>query len=342
MSAAITLFLLAILAIAFFSESYPVISLFLTVLLFAVIALILILPFYEKPANRKKAFWSWLVIFIALLGFIQKDDLLFLFQDFQETRNTSFKDCSECPEMVIIHKGKFIMGCSENDNQNPEHIVEIGYDFAAGKYEITNAEWNACVLDSGCSYIPDKWGDFLGRWIFGYSQFPVQGTNWFAAHEYIQWLSHKTGHTYRLLSESEWEYAATGGTETPCRWKFYHHDEIDPDSRINRVGRFHGNRFGLYDTAANVGEWVEDEWHENYNDSPADGSAWINIHQKTENPIYFSGVYRGSRLDYKGLSRSKLFFDAKLIGGNSTEGRMGKPGIMGYEGVGFRVAMTPR
>ena len=107
--------------------------------------------------------------------------------------------------------------------------------------------------------------------------------SWQDAVEYTKWLSGQTGKRYRLPSEAEWEYAARAGTETPYWWG----NEMRPgiancngcgspwdNKQTAPVGTFNPNPFGLYETAGNVWEWVEDCWHGNYNGAPADGSAW--------------------------------------------------------------------
>jgi len=119
---------------------------------------------------------------------------------------------------------------------------------------------------------------------------PVINVAWYDAVEYTKWLSAQTGKHYRLPSEAEWEYAARGGKETAYWWgqnwikgmancsKTYLYTNDDCGSQWEEktapAGSFKPNPFGLYDTAGNVWEWVEDCWHENYSGAPVDGSAW--------------------------------------------------------------------
>jgi len=154
--------------------------------------------------------------------------------------------------------------------------VRIDYRFAVGVYEVTFAEWYACVDAGGCgNYIPDDRG-------WGRGNRPVIYVNWEDAQSYVSWLSDRTGKTYRLLSESEWEYVARAGTETAYSWG----DSIGVnrakcDGCGNRyrymtapVGSFEANAWGVYDMHGNVWEWVQDCWNDNYAEAPADGSAW--------------------------------------------------------------------
>src|SRR5262245_704849 len=122
---------------------------------------------------------------------------------------------------------------------------------------------------------------------------PVINVSWHDAKEYAGWLSQKTGKTYRLLSAAEWEYAARAGSTTAFWWG---QDVGKGNANCNgcgsvwdhiktaRVGSFRPNDFGLYDTAGNVGEWVEDCSHDTSGaladrgrdrGAPTDGSPWF-------------------------------------------------------------------
>ena len=185
------------------------------------------------------------------------------------------------PEMVVIPAGSFEMGCVSGvrcrDNEFPVHSVTIPAPFAVGKYEVTFSEWDACVESGGCGHVPNDEG-------WGRDNRPVVGVSWEDAQEYVAWLSGETGFEYRLLSESEWEYAARAGTGTAYSWG----NEIGRN-RANcggcsspwelggtaPVGSFAANAFGLHDMHGNVWEWVEDCWNESYVGAPSDGSAWL-------------------------------------------------------------------
>ncbi len=209
----------------------------------------------------------------------------------QESRlgvGETFQDCTECPEMVVIAPGSYIMGSPQSEeahhsSQAPQHRVEISYQFAVGKYEVTFREWDACVSAGGCSHYPTDLGHGRGNR-------PVVDVNWEDAKEYVDWLSRRTGQRYRLLSESEWEYVARAGTTGPFHFGSTistHQANYDGHftygggsigthaTEAVPVGSFPSNGFGLHDVHGNVFEWVEDCWHDNYDGAPADGSAWV-------------------------------------------------------------------
>jgi formylglycine-generating enzyme required for sulfatase activity len=129
----------------------------------------------------------------------------------------SFKECAQCPEMVVVPAGSFTMGSPDGEEgrieeEGPQHRVTFGRSFGVGKFAVTFEEWDACVADSGCNgYMPSDEG--WGRW-----RRPVINVSWDDAKAYVRWLSRKTGKSYRLLSEAEREYVTRAGTTTPFWW----------------------------------------------------------------------------------------------------------------------------
>ncbi len=194
----------------------------------------------------------------------------------------TFKECANCPQMVVVQAGAFSMGSptsepGRSDDEAPQHTVAIARRFAVGRFEVTFDEWDACAADGGCNgYKPSDEG-------WGRGRRPVINVSWDDANAYVAWLSKKTGKAYRLLSESEYEYATRAGTQTAYPWgnavgtnnANCHACGSRWDARQTApVGSFAANRFGLYDMAGNVREWTEDCYHDDYSGAPADGSAW--------------------------------------------------------------------
>ena len=189
---------------------------------------------------------------------------------------SAIRDCPQCPEIVLIQPGAFEMGSTEMfDFEAPVHQVSIRKPFYIGRREVTFEEWDACLAEGGCKQKPDDRG--LGR-----SRRPVTDLDWDDAKGYVAWLSQKTGKTYRLPSESEWEYVARAGTTTTYPWgRTVDKDKAnclgctsDPVKKAIDTGSFPPNAFGVYDMAGNAAEWVEDCWSDNYKGAPTDGSAW--------------------------------------------------------------------
>ena len=239
-----------------------------------------------------------------------------------------FRDCPDCPELVVVPAGSYEMGSpsgeeSRYDDEGPVHRVRISEPFAVGVYEVTFREWDACRRAGGCSHAPGDAG-------WGRGERPVIDVSWEDARAYVRWLSRETGLEYRLLSESEWEYVARAGTTSRYWWG----DGVGrnrancagcgsrwDDDRTAPVGSFASNAFGLHDVHGNVWEWVEDCWHGSYQGAPSDGSAW------TSGGDCGRPVLRGgSWLSNPGLLRSaiRIRYSAGSRSGN----------------IGFRVART--
>lgn len=188
----------------------------------------------------------------------------------------STTDCDNCPEMVVVQPGSFTMGDAAGDrSEKPAHRVTIRKPFAIGKYEVTLAQWNACVQANVCRAITDTSG--LS------DKSPARDISWVDAQRYVGWLSKLSGQTYRLPTEAEWEYAARAGTGSRYWWG----EKMQPDKANCKgcggewnndtpanVDAFPANPFGIYGMNGGVWEWVEDCWHKSYAGAPSDGSAW--------------------------------------------------------------------
>ncbi|MEZ5997806.1 MAG: SUMF1/EgtB/PvdO family nonheme iron enzyme [Hyphomonas sp.] len=184
---------------------------------------------------------------------------------------TVFADCDVCPSMVVVPAGTFSMGSAESEvgrtgNESPLHPVTLR-TFAIGETEITFDQWDACVNDGGCGGYspPDR--------DFGRGAQPVIGVSWYDAGAYATWLSRKTGRSYRLPTEAEWEYAARAGTTTPYWWGENFDPAIAPVNAPVPPDTLAANPFGLKAMLGNAREWVEDCYINNYTTAPSGGSA---------------------------------------------------------------------
>lgn len=187
-----------------------------------------------------------------------------------------FRDCPDCPEMVMLPAGVFVMGDSgRNKQEHPPHRVILSRPFAIGRTELTFDAWDACHAAGGCPEAPHDHG-------WGRGDRPVINITVADIEDYIAWISSRTGHAYRLPSEAEWEYAARAGTATQYWWGNGVGDNLtncrgcgSPWSGKGSapVASFTANPFGLHDTSGNVWEWVADCWNPDHKGAPSDGSA---------------------------------------------------------------------
>jgi len=226
------------------------------------------------------------------------------------------------PIMVTIPAGSFQMGDPSETNSQPIHQVSIP-EFSMGKYEVTVKEFRQFIEATGyemptqCIHQLNGWfnyGSTDGSWqnnTLTSSDFqPVNCAGWNAANAYTQWLAKETGKPYRLPSESEWEYAAKGGTNT----KFYFGEDVEQtsvcdyentadltgenilqrDTNTSYVNFFNGksnctdhsayssivgmykpNPFDLHDIVSNVVEFIADCYQDTYKNAPTNGEALI-------------------------------------------------------------------
>lgn len=254
-----------------------------------------------------------------------------------------FNDCKECPQMVAIPSGTFTMGSPETEvgrdyDEGPQRSVSIPA-FAAGRYEVTVAEWNACVAAGSCPSLPGYLSEDGVQ--------PAASITWMDASAYTRWLSQRTGHHYRLLTESEWEFAARANSATTYSWG------SDPESgcsyangadstvlmedrdwtsalpcsdgvggRTAKVGSYQPNGFGLYDMHGNVAEMVQDCYARDYSErQPSDGRAFLPL--VCPSHVARGGGYSASQRGLRSADRWQIFNDS------------GGGGV-----IGFRVARS--
>ncbi|MGE0596248.1 MAG: SUMF1/EgtB/PvdO family nonheme iron enzyme [Hyphomonadaceae bacterium] len=192
----------------------------------------------------------------------------------QTRAGETFRDCALCPEMVVLPGGLFVMGSANNEagrgrDEGPQREVSVA-PFAVGRYEVTFAQWDACLAGGGCNgFSPQDRG-------WGRGDQPVVGVSWQDAQAYLDWLNEQAGGLrYRLLTEAEWEYAARAGAMSPYAFG----DRLTAEQatfrtrRPNAVGAHQANAFQVFDLHGNVSEWVEDCYAPNYQLAPIDGAA---------------------------------------------------------------------
>jgi formylglycine-generating enzyme required for sulfatase activity len=242
----------------------------------------------------------------------------------KEAPGRVFRDCADCPEMVVVPAGSFQMGSYDGDkDEQPVHEVTIRRAFAVGKFEVTQAEWQA-VMGTNPSKFPG-------------SRNPVEQVSWNDAQEFILRLNAKvrsvatvsTGGDgpYRLLTEAEWEYVARAGTTT--NWSCGATEgclssvavyNANSGGRTAPVGSKMANAFGLYDMHGNVWEWVQDCYADSYAGAPSDGSPAASLNSCDR-------VSRGGSWNF-----NPRFLRSAVHGRSSTGER--------YDNLGFRLART--
>ena len=266
----------------------------------------------------------------------------------------TFKECRNCPEMIVIPAGSFVMGspateANRRDNEAQQKVT-FARPFAVGRTEITWDQWEACVRDRACDGMaieqalrtkedgtPDT--EFVD---WGRGTRPVVGVNWFDAQTYVGWLNRKTGadDAYRLLSDAEWEYVARAGTTTAYPWG----EKIDHNygnfgiegpglggkadgrdtwlAQTAPVASFPANAFGVYDMHGNIFEWVEDCYEADRAHAPTDGSA--NKQGTCANRMFRSGSFISNPYMHRSAKRQAPYPSTRR----------------GRNYLGFRVAKT--
>lgn len=185
-------------------------------------------------------------------------------------------------ESDVIHPktNTYQMGSNTgDDDEKPIHQITFDYDFEIAKHPVTFEEYDLYCEDTKTKK-PDDRG-------WGRGKRPVINVSWNDAQAYCTWLSEKTNKVYRLPTEAEWEYACRAGTTT--KWSFrddenelgrYAWYNKNSDSKTHPVGKKLPNPWGLYDMHGNVWEWCQDDWVDNYNDTPRDGTAYKGSERK--------------------------------------------------------------
>ena len=289
---------------------------------------------WHQPVNAANAAFD-----LANDGVIDEQDLLILLKRRRSVAEEIVINLPNLPQgalpltLVKIPAGSFMMGryageVDSRSDEDPQHQVNIGYEFYIGKYELTKAQWQALMGTTpwqGQSYVLDdpnspaiyvSWNDIRN----------VNGL--------LDKLNALGQGTFRLPSEAEWEYCCRAGTSTRFYWgddpsyaqigdyAWYTGNAWDVNEKYAHiVGLKLPNAFGLYDMSGNVYEWCEDWYHSSYTNAPSDGSAWIT-------PVGSFRVLRGGYWnDYASYCRSanRNYYDP--------DGR--------YYYVGLRVVRTP-
>ena len=237
------------------------------------------------------------------------------------------KSAGEGPLMGWVPSGQFSMGSritTSDRDKHPQHDVNIG-QFAIGVYEVTMAEYRRLSSATG-----RKMPNISMATGADEEYFPIYYVSWNDALAYTKWLSAQTGQTYTLPSESQWEYAARGGSDTAYWWgrKLGRSNahcftcDIGLDPRVpTAVGRFNANQFGLYDVSGNAQEWVYDCYHQNYDGAPSDGAVFEGGDCTVR--VLRGGGYSSGPAELRSAARDKFRFDK------------------GNDRTGFRVARLP-
>ncbi len=237
------------------------------------------------------------------------------------------RECANCPEIVVVPGGAFRFGATAGDGEadvttgeTPALPVTIAHAFAMTRTEITVAQFGAfveatqyqsagdCRVLSGGAWqrFPERSWQDPGFPSPQTDSEPVVCVNVADAKAYAAWLTHETGHTYRLPSEVEWEYAARAGTSTARFFSETGSDErsllslaceyanvydagaahdldlsvpyarcVDGHTYTAPVATYRPNAFDLYDLIGNVREWTEDCYTASHEGRPDDARPWI-------------------------------------------------------------------
>jgi formylglycine-generating enzyme required for sulfatase activity len=276
------------------------------------------------PKKFKKMFFknglSMFGIKTGVRAFISVILILGLFGCFHFIENFMPQIFTNSIGMKFIHvkPGTFMMGSNDGyKDEKPVHEVTFKKGFYMQTTEVTQGQWMAVMGDN-----PSHFKD-CGE------NCPVENVSWDDAKDFIKKLNKMEGDKYRLPTEAEWEYAARGG-EKSKGYKYSGSNDLDEvawyrensDDKTQPAAGKKSNELGIYDMSGNVWEWCEDKWHDNYEDAPSDGSAWVTV--------------EGSNRVNRGGSWNDFAQDCRVAGRNFVipEGRSGR--------VGFRLVLVPQ
>lgn len=248
----------------------------------------------ERGASRQKRMLVSIILVVIFLG---------ISYSVYKTAIVNQRRALDLGEFTMIPTGEFMMGSDKNDNdEKPVHKVTIGTKFEIAKTEVTQAQWQA-VMGNNPS-------------IFKGENLPVENVSWGEVLEFIQNINDASkNYRYRLPTEAEWEYAAKAGTISDYAGNLDEmawYGENFSQGSTHPVGQKKPNAWGLYDMHGNVSEWCLDTWHDSYQESPSDGSAWISEFPSSQERVLRGGSWnsysRLCRSAYRGwLAPSKSY-----------------------------------
>lgn len=303
-----------------------------------VIALLIGLAIYYQDYVFKE-YQKWRIS--SSFSPIGSEDLKTLAAQSDPSKDKTFIECEDentCPKMTIIPAGTSKMGAEDdfaNDWEVPKTTIQIR-SIAVSVHEITQSQWRTCStytqLADGkrCKELPTSSQN---------KRLPVSSVSWDDAQSYVAFLNRQIvgseAGPYRLLSEAEWEYVARGETDANARRTLYHwgDDPADgckhanmrnakmPDNyqatwrgfecpnnsvEVSMVGTYQPNKFGLYDIAGNLTEWVDDCWHDSYHQRPSDNQAWNSPDPQNCDKVIRGGSWYGETDNIRSAARTKL------------------------------------
>ena len=264
--------------------------------------------------------------------------------------------------LVEIPTGRFLMGSPPDEpersaDEGPQHEVAL-QGFFISQTPITQAQWRQVAEWS--KQPAEHWGHELKpnpsrfRDQPASDQRPVEHVSWHDAMEFCKRLSQRTGRTYTLPSEAQWEYACRAGSITPFHFgptitpalanyngntTYANGPQGENRKQTTPVRLFSANDWGLHDMHGNMWEWCLDHWHDSYERAPADGSAWLNPSEPTKKATSKKGDNSDSEEEMRLLRGGSWDVDPRFC--RSAYRDHDRPGVANY-GVGFRVVCLPQ